>query len=278
MLEHLTEFFARTHLVVLHFPIALLIVAAAVELLRALNLKRTATHYTPGAAGTTMFAFALVACTYTVLSGLVLGFNDTEKVDLHRILGIITAVLVLLTAGALLAARKPAPRNEMGNATSKAPKAYLALLCLSALAVGLTGHFGGELTHGQGYITRPLTQIFEPQTPPPPTPTLNPADFGISQAALDTYLSTIQPIFDQSCIECHGADKAENDVRLDALEYLLDPNLEILVRGDANASELIYLIDLPAGDPDIMPPEDEGKPLNPEQIEAIRNWIASLAT
>jgi mono/diheme cytochrome c family protein/uncharacterized membrane protein len=279
MLEHLTEFFARTHLVVLHFPIALLIVAAAVELLRALNLKRTATHYTPGAAGTTMFAFALVACTYTVLSGLVLGFNDTEKVDLHRILGIITAVLVLLTAGALLAARKPAPRNEMGNATSKAPKAYLALLCLSALAVGLTGHFGGELTHGQGYITRPLTQIFEPQTPPPPPAiaTLNPADLGISQAALDTYLDTIQPIFDQSCIECHGPDKAENDVRLDALEYVLDPALDIIDRTNPSASELLYLIELPAGDPDIMPPEDDADPLNPDQIEAIRTWIESLA-
>ncbi len=270
MLDHLIEFFARTHLVVLHFPIALLIVAATVELFRALNLKRTASRYTPGPAATTMFVFAFLGCAYTVLSGLVFGFSDGEKVDLHRILGIITAVLVLLTAFALLKVHRPAP----GSAT----RIYLALLCLSALAVGLTGHFGGDLTHGQGYITRPLTQIFEPQTPPPPTATLNPADFGISQAALDTYLSTIQPIFDQSCIECHGADKAENDVRLDALEYLLDPNLEILVRGDANASELIYLIDLPAGDPDIMPPEDEGKPLKPEQIEAIRNWIASLAT
>lgn len=271
MLEHLTEFFARTHLVVLHFPIALLIVAAAVELLRALNLKRTATHYTPGAAGTTMFAFALVACTYTVLSGLVLGFNDTEKVDLHRILGIISAVLVLLAAFALLKAHRPVPGS--------AARIYLTLLSLSALAVALTAHFGGELTHGQGYITRPLTQIFEPQTPPPPTAiaTLNPADLGISQAALDTYLDTIQPIFDQSCIECHGSEKAENDVRLDALEFVLDPDLDILVRGDANASEIIYLIDLPAGDPDIMPPEDDGEPLKPDQIEAIRTWIESLA-
>lgn len=269
MLDHLIEFFARTHLVVLHFPIALLIVAATVELFRALNLKRTATHYTPGPAATTMFAFAFLGCAYTVLSGLVFGFSDGEKVDLHRILGVISAVLVLLAAFALLKAHRPAPGS--------AARIYLTLLSLSALTVALTAHFGGDLTHGKGFITRPLLQIFEPQTAPEPVATLNPVDFGISQAALDTYLSTIQPIFDQSCIECHGPDKAENDVRLDALEHVLDPALDILVPGDPDASEIIYLIDLPAGDPDIMPPEDEAEPLTSDQIEAIRSWIASLS-
>ena len=74
-----------------------------------------------------------------------------------------------------------------------------------------------------------------------------------------------------------AADKAENDVRLDALEYVLDPTLDIIDRTNPSVSELLYLIELPPGDPDIMPPEDDADPLNPDQIEAIRNWIASLA-
>lgn len=273
MLDHLIEFFARTHLVVLHFPIALLIVAAVLELFRALNLKRTATHYTPGSTGTTLFAFAILACIYTVISGLVLGFGDSSKVDLHRILGIVTGVLVVLTLFPLLASRKDNPGN--------APRLYLALLTISAAAVGFTGHLGGDITHGKGFLTRPLLATFNPQPDPQPIPnptaTLNPADFAISQASFDIYLDQIQPIFDANCIDCHGPDEAENDVRLDALKHVLDPDLDILVRGDPDASEIIYLIDLPAGDPDIMPPEDEGKPLNAVQINAIRDWIKSLA-
>jgi mono/diheme cytochrome c family protein len=270
MLDHLAEFFGRTHIVVLHFPIALLIVAAFVELLRALNPQRTAMRYRPGPAGTTMFVFALLACTYTVISGLILGFGEPAKVDLHRILGIATGVLVLLTAIPLITSQKPDPGN--------APRLYLAMLIISAGAVAFTGHLGGDLTHGKGYITRPLAQIFQStQSPKPePIPSLNPADFDLTQAQLDTYLDTIQPIFDNHCIECHGADEAEDDIRLDALNFVLDPDHEIVVRGDPVMSDLVYLIELPAGDPDIMPPEDEGTPLSAEQIQAIRAWVESL--
>jgi len=268
MLDNLIEFLGRTHLVVLHFPIALLIVAAIVELLSALNLRRTASRYTPTAAGTTMFVFALGACAYTVISGLILGFEDSSKVDLHRILGIATGILVLLTAIPLVASRREHPGN--------APKLYLALLIISAGAVGFTGHLGGDLTHGKGFLTRPLLNIFNPDPAPAPVATLNPSSFNITQDQLDIYLDQIQPIFDTNCIDCHGAKDPEDDVRLDALEYVLSTDKEIVVRGDPVMSDLVYLIELPAGDPDIMPPEDHADPLTPEQTQLIRDWVESL--
>ncbi|MCA9274979.1 MAG: hypothetical protein KDA29_03040 [Phycisphaerales bacterium] len=276
MLEHLTEFIGRTHLVVLHFPIALLIVAALIELSRALTpriQRRAAEPFRPGITAITLVAIALLSTAYAVVSGLILGFDEPAKVDLHRIFGIATGVLVLALCVSMLAALR---------ATSRTPALiYLALLGISAVVVGYTGHLGGNLTHGTGFITRPLAHIFnrEPAAADPiPIATLNPADFALSQAQLDTYLDTIQPIFDNHCIECHGAEKAENDVRLDAIEYVLDPTLEILVHGDADASEIVYLIELPTGDPDIMPPEDDADPLNPDQIEAIRAWVESLGS
>ena len=276
MLEHLTEFIGRTHLVVLHFPIALLIVAALIEMSRALTpriQRRAAEPFRPGITAITLVAIALLSTAYAVVSGLILGFDEPAKVDLHRIFGIATGVLVLALCVSMLAALR---------ATSRTPALiYLALLGISAVVVGYTGHLGGNLTHGTGFITRPLAHIFnrEPAAADPiPIATLNPADFALSQAQLDTYLDTIQPIFDNHCIECHGAEKAENDVRLDAIEYVLDPTLEILVHGDADASEIVYLIELPTGDPDIMPPEDDADPLNPDQIEAIRAWVESLGS
>ena len=270
MLEHLTEFIGRTHLVLLHFPIALIIVAAIVELLRALNLRRTAARYVPGPAGSTMFFFALLATCVSVLTGLILGWNDGPKVDLHRILGIVSGVLVLITTFALLAARSPGAK--------KAPSIYLLLLTVSAAAVGFTGHLGGEITHGQGYITRPLTRIFENPTEPIPAAALDPALFDITQAQLDTYLTDIQPILDASCVECHGPDEAEDDVRLDSIEHVLSPDTSIIMRGDPIMSDLVYLIELPPGDPDIMPPEDHADPLTPEQTKIIRDWVESLGS
>ena len=41
-------------------------------------------------------------------------------------------------------------------------------------------------------------------------------------------------------------------------------------------SDLLYYIELPAGDPDIMPPEEHADPLSVDQIETIRAWIQSL--
>jgi len=270
MAEHIIEFLGRTHLVVLHFPIALLIVAAMVEVCTALapRLRRgpISGGYRPSRHAGLLFFISLLATVVSVITGLIFGFGDGSEVDLHRILGIVSGVLVLITGIALLMARGPAP--------GRGAKIYLGLLVLSAVMIGITGHLGGELTHGEGFITRPLQRIFT--SGPGPIAATDPAAYGISQASLDTYLATIQPIFDKRCIDCHGVEDAEDDVRLDALGFVLDPSLEIIERGDPDASELVYLIELPHGDPDLMPPPDEGDPLEPAQIEAIRRWIASL--
>ncbi len=276
MLSHLTEFFGRTHLLVLHFPIALLIVAAMIELSRALlpGLRREARRepFRPGAGAELLLVLALLATIYTVAAGLVLGYNEPPKVDLHRIMGIVTGVLVLMTFVAMVIAR--------GSGSRMPARLYLSLLCLCAILVGYTGHLGGGLVYGSGYITRPLEAIFSPKREAKPEPTalpkIDPALYGISQASLDLYLGAIQPILEKNCVECHGPDKAEQDVRLDTLGHILDPATEVVVRGDPIASELYYRIDLPAGDPDIMPPEDDGEPLKGEQVLAVKAWIESL--
>ncbi|MCA9302536.1 MAG: hypothetical protein KC996_00290 [Phycisphaerales bacterium] len=270
MLEHLVEFFGRTHLVVLHFPIALIIVAAMLELYAMLapKLRRDAMTgaYRPSVFAVPLCSIALVAALVAVCTGLVFGYGGPAKVDSHRILGIVSAGLVLISCLVLLTARKPG--------SDIWARLYLGLLILAAVTVGITGHLGGELTHGRGFITRPLVRIFV--AAPEPISALDPASFGISQRSLDTYLDTIQPIFDEFCIECHDADDPEDDVRLDALEFVLDPDLDMVQRGDADASELVYRIELPHGDPDLMPPPDDGEPLEAAQIRAIREWIEAL--
>ena len=269
MIEHLVEFFGRTHLVVLHFPIALVIVAAVVEVSRAIapKIRREPKRepFRPSSAASLMFAFALLGTVVSVSSGLVLGFDGGERVDLHRILGIVSGVLMLMTGLALLLAMRPQSRGGT---------VYLGLLSVSAVGVGLTGHFGGELTHGAGFVTKPLERMIGMEEA-----VISEFDLealNISQASLDTFHDSILPIMMNSCVECHGPDEAEDDIRLDSIAYVLDPAADMIRRDDPDMSELVYRIDLPHDDPDIMPPEGDGEPLTRDEIELVRNWIASL--
>ena len=271
MFNHLIDFLGRTHLVVLHFPIALITIAAIVESLRLAYFKITrqsiSNLFRPSQAASIMLAFALASALAAVTTGLILGYDYGDDANLHRILGIVTAALILITSIALLIAlRKPA---------SKSTLAYFILLLTSALAVTITGHLGGSLTHGDGFLTDPLIAIFGP--PSEPTQPLNPEDYNISQESLDTFTQTIQPLLDYSCIKCHGRRKQKGDIRLDTLAFVLDEDFDIIERGDPDDSEIIYRVELPEKDEDAMPPLNKSHPLTKDQIKSLRDWITSLA-
>lgn len=83
----------------------------------------------------------------------------------------------------------------------------------------------------------------------------------------------ILPIFQASCIKCHGPEKQKGKLRLDTLELALkgNPDGPVLVAGKADESKLFKSITLPAGHDDLMP--KEGDPLSASRIAQIKNWI-----
>jgi mono/diheme cytochrome c family protein len=84
----------------------------------------------------------------------------------------------------------------------------------------------------------------------------------------------IKPIFDKSCIKCHGAEKQKGKLRLDTLEATLKggENGESVVKGNSAKSTLVHTI--ARLDPDAaMPPDGKGDPLSKEQIGIVRAWI-----
>lgn len=278
--DHILEFVGRTHLVVLHFPIALIVVAAVVEVWRLIEprvRRRAAVEaWRPSGAGTIMFVCALLGTVVSVVTGLVLGFDGGERVDLHRILGIVSGVVMLVTGAALLLANRP---DAGSRAVPFSGRVYVLMLCVSAGLVGATGHFGGELTHGHGFLTKPLKAIFadDADSADAQVPVVVEASvLGVSVEAAEVFNRSVLPILEASCVECHGPYEAEDDIRLDTLAFVLDPDADMVRRGDGDGSELVYRIDLPHDDPDIMPPEDDGEPLTRGQVDVIRDWIDSL--
>ncbi|MCX8089632.1 MAG: hypothetical protein N3I86_01650 [Verrucomicrobiae bacterium] len=93
-----------------------------------------------------------------------------------------------------------------------------------------------------------------------------------------TYASDIKPIFDRSCVKCHGAEKPKAKLRLDSLEGALKGSAEgkVIVPGDSAASELVHNIARLGDEDHWMPPPDNKAgipPLTTDEIALIRAWI-----
>ncbi|MFN0198104.1 MAG: DUF1553 domain-containing protein [Planctomycetaceae bacterium] len=91
---------------------------------------------------------------------------------------------------------------------------------------------------------------------------------------VELYLKQIKPILKERCYSCHGPLKQEAGLRLDTVAAMQQGGESgpAFVTTDLDASLILQKISA-ADDTVRMPPE--GKPLTAEQIDAIRQWIAS---
>lgn len=82
----------------------------------------------------------------------------------------------------------------------------------------------------------------------------------------------IRPILSENCFACHGPDEAtrEAKLRLDVREAAIDK--DAFVPGDAEDSELIYLINTEDED-DLMPPPKSHLKLSSKEKEMLAQWI-----
>lgn len=93
-----------------------------------------------------------------------------------------------------------------------------------------------------------------------------------------TYAADIKPLFDTSCVKCHGEQKPKGHLRLDNLEGVLKGGGDgkVILPGNSADSLLVHNI-AHAGDPDDYMPPPKNKagigPLTGEQVGLIRAWI-----
>ena len=268
--KRVLRFFGRLHPVVVHFPIALLIVGAFFEILWVLFGKNRSRP--------SMIALACVVC--GALGAAVAAWYGWLNADfesygrgvaftlrIHRWLGISTAslatiamfsgVIAMLKARARSAvAKKPdAGTAKMGAGTavyrvemsvSDAATADIDPELASWIAMlDDSGKKGDNAAKGKGSLSI-------------------------------SFARQIAPIFANHCVECHGPDEHEGELRLDAKHFVFDDrdaDEQVIVPGDAQDSELYWRISLPPNDEDVMPPEDEHDPLQPLQKVLIEQWI-----
>ena len=132
----------RLHPLLIHFPIALVVVAVVAEM-RATVTGDEQWHTMAVGNLRAGAAFALIAVVagWRLASGL--GMGSTPLLEWHRWLGTVTAVLTLLMA--------VATSRSDGRSAVERWIYRMALLCAGAL-VAVTGHLGALLVWGADFL------------------------------------------------------------------------------------------------------------------------------
>lgn len=103
-----------------------------------------------------------------------------------------------------------------------------------------------------------------------PSQAKEPSPAAIDAEVADFFEREVRPVLMVSCIECHGADTQEAELRFDAREHLLagNDNGPAVVPGDADASAIIQAIRY---DGDVQMPPDAKLP--EKAIAALTRWV-----
>ncbi len=200
------------------------------------------------------FALCLGALTAiaSAISGWFLGRDggyDEHLLTWHRNLGIATAIGAI---GLWWFYRKTA--NDIFFAAYFF--AFIGLLTA-------TGHYGGSLTHGEGFLMQTRTA----------TPDLS-AD-QLPEAHIFNEL--VLPIVERKCVSCHNPQKAKGELLLNELGGWLagGENGPILQPGLASESALITRVFLPKEDELHMPPPGKLQ-LSNEERNFLRWWVNNM--
>jgi hypothetical protein len=165
------------------------------------------------------------------------GGYDAGAVDTHQYMGIALAV----TAGLIFFLKKYRAYGRL-----QLPVAVLS----EALLMG-TGHYGGNLTHGEDFLTQPIMALLGKE----PVNVVREPITDIEQAVV--FHDLVQPVLEAKCYNCHSSSKQKGKLRLDSPEFILKggKHSEILLAGNAANSELYKRLLLPEEDDDRMPPK-----------------------
>lgn len=248
-------FLGRFHVVVLHLPIGILLLAAIAELLS----RRPRFAALQPAVGFLWFSGALAAVG-TVVLGLLHareGGFDAAALRAHGLAGGAVAVL----ACAVWALRS----WGAGLYQRVWPAAAAGMLAL----LTVTGHLGGNLTHGETYLVQ--------YAPAPIQHLLGTVqrDRPATLEAADIYLDVVAPALEQRCVGCHNPGKRKGQLDLSTHAALMKGGEKgaVVVAGKPVDSDLFRRISLAPDHSDYMP--KEGKtPLTADQVAAIGWWIS----
>ncbi|KZS38389.1 hypothetical protein AWE51_17690 [Aquimarina aggregata] len=248
-------FFGRFHPLVVHLPIGFLFFAFILEVYGRWQKDDKIKLAIPLSLFLGAIS-ALVACVLGYMLSLS-GDYDQGALDTHFWFGIATTVIAF---GAWLISSRKLKVEVLEKG-----KAYIATLALIVVLLSITGHYGGNLTHGSDYLTAYLPFGKEQKEKLV-------AVTSIEEAQVFNHL--VNPILQDKCASCHNASKKKGQLSFASKEAILKGGKSgaAFVAGDAGASEMIRRVLLDTHHDEFMPPEGK-TPLTKEEIAIIEYWV-----
>ncbi len=254
LLTDIGLFIGRFHPLLVHLPIGFLLLAVALEWWPGDKARLAIqTSWVLGA----MSAVAAAVCGWLLARES--GGGDT--LFWHRWLGVSVAVLAAI--GIIVAGRG-----------GMAAKGYGLLV---ALLLGLAGHQGGNLTHGEKYLFEHAPPVVQKIAGHAPDTTANRDWSEMNYDSINLYSNFLQPAIDETCAKCHNDQKQNGDLRMDAPHYVFvgGDGGPIVAAGAPFSSTWLKRVTLPRSNVKAMPPQ--GDPWNYAQVELLKYWLAEGA-
>ncbi|GEO09573.1 c-type cytochrome domain-containing protein [Segetibacter aerophilus] len=251
------EFLGHFHPVIVHLPIGVLLVAI---FLQWLSGKEKYRGVKPAIAPILLSGSiaSIVAC----VTGYFLSISDDydqSSVNWHMwmAIGVVLVSLVLYT-------KEVNPKVEVS-------KKFLSIGLVVLITV--TGHFGGTLTHGSDYLSKPFFKMFSGDS------VVNTAIKPVAnvQEAL-VYDDVIKPILETKCYSCHNENKQKGKLRMDDIALLLKGGKhgKIIDVNNVDSSEMLQRLLLPTDNEKHMPPKEKPQPTE-SQVALLHWWISNNA-
>ncbi len=229
----------RMHPLVLHFPIAFVVLLVMVNLFRGQLEENSYQKINKFLLLLTAFTTVLAA-----IMGLFLSREEGYSSDMMAVHKWVGASVGYMMYGLLVFYSNK--------------KVYQTLLYVSCLSIVVAGHYGAGLTHGADFIMAPVLKTnalaVDEKTP--------------------IFEGFIQPVIEAKCQSCHNPDKKKGQLDLSTIEQIHagGENGPVWVAGDDEGSEIVRRALLPMEDDDHMPPK--GKPqLTRLELALIKSWI-----
>lgn len=262
-MDFLVSFVGRLHPLLVHFPIALLLVGAAVRVY-ALASKRPEVSL----AARVLVVVGAVSAVAASVAGLALSSTDDwngaalERLQLHRALGLLAATMAVAAAAL-----------ERRLSDTLRFRAELIPLFLCAVFVAAAGHVGGLLVFGEDHFSSVLDDDASPDGAPSGEQTRALTLYArVSEAPID-FREEVLPILERSCFRCHGERKQKGGLRLHDRAAAMNGGETgpAIVPGDPLSSLLYRAITLPEGDSDFMPRKGDALTISERQL--LGRWI-----
>ncbi|MHB1178140.1 MAG: c-type cytochrome domain-containing protein [Daejeonella sp.] len=240
----------RMHPMILHFPIAILMLAMFLEFSRFRTEYNAQDLYQRFASN--LLLVGVISSAITAIMGLFLskeGNYTGETLQWHKWAGMSIVFIPSLIYWFRNSSWYRAPLARSG--------AIITFFCLI-----IAGHFGATLTHGDNFVLEPIMPKEE--------------NVPIDQAIV--YDHIIKPIFEKKCVSCHNPDKLKGNLILADPKSILKGGKtgKLFVSGKPELSLLLQRIHLPLDEKKHMPPKGKIQ-LSEDEITLLYHWIKANA-